>query len=179
MSVFFIIIIWNIDRMKLFAIVSNSNVSPLKIILDIVEFSFCLKNVKRKSRRRMFQRKLNIIWETNIGCKIEVNQRQIILSHSLHKFIHFFLTGCMKMFWSKVFTMNGREMIFYYSGWKLIFLKSLEWTTYFCHHRKRFSNYKTLEERIRNCAKRGTRAKSDAFQWFKLEDIATSVCMCV
>lgn len=165
--------------MKLFAIVSNSNVSPLKIILDIVEFSFCLKNVKRKSRRRMFQRKLNIIWETNIGCKIEVNQRQIILSHSLHKFIHFFLTGCMKMFWSKVFTMNGREMIFYYSGWKLIFLKSLEWTTYFCHHRKRFSNYKTLEERIRNCAKRGTRAKSDVFQWFKLEDIATSVYMCV
>lgn len=31
---------------------------------------------------------------------------------------------------------------------KLVFLKSLEWTTYFCHHRKRFSNYKTLEERI-------------------------------
>lgn len=54
-------------NIKLFAraIVSNSNVSPLKMIIDIVEFSFCSnkrqKKIKTKKSSKIFQRKLNII----------------------------------------------------------------------------------------------------------------------
>lgn len=62
-------------NIKLFAraIVSNSNVSPLKIIIDIVEFSFCSN--KRKSRQRNLPKKVKYYLTNNIGSKIEVSQK--------------------------------------------------------------------------------------------------------